>query len=53
MITDQEAFDKYEAMRKEFGDKLCDPDTEPKQFAYQVMLFKRFHDTHKDNPESE
>lgn len=43
MMTDQEALEKYEAMQKEFGDKLCDPETEPLQFAYQVKLFDRFH----------
>ena len=43
-MTDQEAFDKYEEMKKVFGDELRDPESEPKQFAHQVMLFKRFHE---------
>jgi hypothetical protein len=39
-MTDKEALDLYDEIKKMFGEALPDPDHYPKQFAYFVSLYR-------------
>jgi len=42
-VTDQQALDIYEDMKKIYGDALPHPDNHPILFAYYVKLYKYYH----------
>ena len=42
-MTDQEALDMYEEMKKVYGNALPHPDHQPILFAYYVKLYKYYH----------
>ena len=42
-MTDQEALDMYEEIKKVYGDALPHPDHHPIMFAYYVKLYKYYH----------
>lgn len=41
-MTDQEALDFYEELRKHYGDKLANFEHYPRMFAHQVKLYKYY-----------
>jgi len=39
-MTDEEAMQFYKELQDHYGDKLVNPDHQPKIFQYQVTLYK-------------
>lgn len=48
MMSDKEILEHYANMQEIYGD-LPDPDHEPRQFAYLVKLYLRYHGTQDNN----
>lgn len=42
-MTDEQAMDIYEDMRRIYGDALPNPDHSPILFAYYVKLYRYYH----------
>jgi hypothetical protein len=46
-MTDEEILKAYEEIVQEWGDKLPNPEHEPRRFAYYVNMYKYFKERNK------
>jgi hypothetical protein len=42
-MTDEQALEIYENMKRIYGENLPDPDHEPIRFKYYYTLYKKYH----------
>ena len=42
-MTDEQALEIYEDMKRIYGQNLPDPDHEPIRFKYYYTLYKKYH----------
>lgn len=42
-MSDEEVLKMYDEMVKIYGDRLPDPERQPREFAYFVKLYKYYH----------
>lgn len=43
-MTDQEVLDYYNKLQEHYGDKLANPEQEPRRFEWQVRIYRYYQE---------